>query len=523
MVKIAYLLLCHKNAESVIAQARALTEAGDVVAIHFDKRGSNVEFQKIKDVADAAPDIMLAKRVACGWGEYSLVQATFNLIYAARSAFEGVTHYFMISGDCYPTKTRAFIERVLEPADRDFIEMHDFMESDWIKTGMKEDRLHYRHWFNERTQKKAFYASLNLQRKFGLNRKIPDRLTVRIGSQWWLLRAETINKILAFIKRRKEVVRFFKTTWIPDEILFQTIVPHVIPHEEIDPHPPTTLVFSDYGIPVVFFRDHKDMLLAEPRFFARKFTEHDPSIRAEMLDHYLNGQDDPVGQPQLGKYYDYLAKRGRDGRRQQARFWQRSTVLDDSKEVLVIACKKWHIGAHFSETLRRVTGIDSIGYVFDQDQPLSMDLGNLEVGKEKRGRHRRAFLSLLFETRGVSKLALCVDPSRDDVISDFADTDCRMRLMLIDTEFTLDEIAGHAQRVGLLSPNSSAQQVEAVTDALEIEFAEESGRLRKPHLGRLDRLAADQNRVENAAAVSRFLRVGRDEVEAVVREMEPHL
>ena len=265
------------------------------------------------------------------------------------------------------------------------------------------------------------------------------------------------------------------------------------------------------------------MLLAEPQFFARKFTEHDPSIRAEMLDHYLNGQYNPVRQPQLGKYYDYLAKRGRDGRRQQARFWQRSTVLDDSKEVLVIAYKKWHIGAHFSETLRRVTGIDSIGYVFDQDQPLSMDLGNLEVGKEKRGRHRRAFLSLLFETRGVSKLALCVDPSRDDVISDFADTDCRMRLMLIDTEFTLDEIAGHAQRVGLLSPNSGAQQVEAVTDALEIEFAEESSRLRKPHFGRLDRLAADQNRVENAAAVSRFLRVGRDEVETVVREIEPHL
>ena len=523
MVKIAYLLLCHKNAESVIAQARALTEAGDVVAIHFDMRGSNTEFQKIRDVADANANMTLAKRVACGWGEYSLVQATFNLIHAARGAFDDVTHYFMISGDCYPTKSRAFIEQALAPSDRDFIEMNDFMESDWIKTGLKEDRLQYRHWFNERTQKRAFYASLNLQRRFGLNRKIPDRLTVRIGSQWWLLRAGTIEKILAFIKRRKEVIRFFKTTWIPDEILFQTIVPHVIPHEEINPHPPTTLVFSDYGIPVVFFRDHKDMLLAEPRFFARKFTEHDPSVRQEMLDHYQTGQDQHVGEAQLNRYYDYLAGRGRDGRRQQARFWQRSTVLDDSKEVLVIACKKWHVGAHFAETVNRITGIDSISYVFDQDQPLSMDLGNLEVGKDKRGRHRRAFLSLLFETRGVSKLALCVDPSRDDVISDFADTDCRMRLMLIDTDFTHSDLVAHAQRVGLLSPSSGHLQVEAVTSALEIEFAEESGRLRKPHFGRLDRLAVDQNRVENAAAVSRFLRVGRDEVEAIVREMEPHL
>lgn len=523
MVKIAYLLLCHKNADSVIAQARALTAAGDVVAIHFDKRGSNKEYTRIREVADADPAMTLAKRVACGWGEYSLVQATFNLIHAARDAFSDVTHYFMISGDCYPTKTRAYIEQALAPADRDFIEMNDFMESDWIKTGLKEDRLYYRHWFNERKQKRAFYASLNAQRKLGLSRKIPDRLTIRIGSQWWLLRAATIEKILAFIKRRKEVIRFFKTTWIPDEILFQTIVPHVIPHEEILSHPPTTLIFSDYGIPVVFFQDHKDMLLAEPRFFARKFTEHDPDLRNDMLDHYLNGEDRQVGGEQLRPYYEYLSRRGRDGRRHAARFWQRSTVLDDSKEILVIACKKWHVGAHFAETVNRVSGVDSIGYVFDQDQPLSMDLGNLEVGKDKRGRHRRAFLSLLFETRNVSKLALCVDPSRDDVISDFADTDCRMRLMLIDTDFDQDELLGHAHRVGLLSDTSGPDQVDAMLRALDIEFTEESGRLRKPHFGRLDRLSGDQNRVENAAAVARFLRVGRDEVEAIVREMEPHL
>ncbi len=523
MAKIAFLLMAHRDPVALAAKALSLTSHGDQVAIHFDARAKRADWKRLRADLAGNPNITFARRVRCGWGEFSLVQASLNLIRAAQSAFTDVTHYFLISGDCYPIKTRAYVEKALEPADRDFIEMHDFMESDWIKTGMKEDRLHYRHWFNERTQKKAFYASLDLQRKLGFSRKVPDRLTVRIGSQWWLLRAGTIEKILAFIKRRKEVIRFFRTTWIPDEILFQTIVPHVIPHEEINPHPPMTLVFSDYGIPVVFFRDHKEMLLAEPRFFARKFTEHDPTIRAEMLDHYLNGQDQPVGAPQLGKYYEYLAQRGRHGRRQQARFWQRSTVLDDSKEVLVIACKKWHIGAHFSQTLNRITGVDSIGYVFDQDQPLEMDLGNLEVGKDKRGRHRRAFLSLLFETRGVSKLALCVDPARDDVISDFADTDCRMRLLLIDTDFSRDELLGHAQRVGLLAPNAGAEQIEAVTDALEIEFAEESGRLRKPHFGRLDRVAADQNRAENAAAVSRFLRVGRDEVEAIVREVEPHL
>ena len=64
---------------------------------------------------------------------------------------------------------------------------------------------------------------------------------------------------------------------------------------------------------------------------------------------------------------------------------------------------------------------------------------------------------------------------------------------------------------------------DAILSALKIEFAEESGRLRKAHTGRLDTLSAANSRVENAAAVARFLRVGRDEVEAIVRQIEPHL
>jgi hypothetical protein len=38
MARIAYILLCHKNPDAVVAQARQLTAAGDCVAIHFDAR-----------------------------------------------------------------------------------------------------------------------------------------------------------------------------------------------------------------------------------------------------------------------------------------------------------------------------------------------------------------------------------------------------------------------------------------------------------------------------------------------------
>lgn len=523
MVKIAYLLLCHRNADSVIDQAKALVEAGDVVAIHFDKRGHPADFAKLRDTFKNEPSVAFANRVQCGWGEYSLVQATLNLLNAARRAFRGVTHYYLISGDCFPSKSSAHIRRVLGEGDRDFIETWDFLDSAWIKTGLKEERLIYRHFFNERERKRLFYWSLNLQRRMGWARKTPKDLRIKIGSQWWLLRASTVDAIFDFLKRRPEVTRFFRTTWIPDEIVFQTIAYHIVPTEEIDSRPPTTLIFSDYGIPVVFYRDHLEMLRTENRFFARKVTTTDVEFRRELLHHYVHGDDDPDGQDTLSGVYHYLARRGRDGRRSVARFWQRSTTLDDSKEVFVIACKKWHVGQIFADTVRRVTGIDTLGYVFDQEEPLEMDLGHLEAGKEKRGRHRRAYLGLLFDACGSNKLALCVDPARDDVVRDFADTDSRMRVLLIETPFDDQEYEDHGRRVGLLGDYASKELRDTVVNALKVEFAEESVRLRKVDTGRLGLLSASQNRVEKAAAVARFLRVSRDEVEAIVREIEPHL
>ena len=158
-------------------------------------------------------------------------------------------------------KTAEYVHDFLNRNDLDFIESHDFFESNWIKTGMKEDRLIYRHYFNERTQSGRFYASYEIQKRMGLTREIPQDLQVMIGSQWWCLRRQTVEKILDFLRQRRDVVRFFATTWIPDETFFQTLVRHLIPRREIENRTLTFLMFSDYGMPVTFYNDHYDMLL----------------------------------------------------------------------------------------------------------------------------------------------------------------------------------------------------------------------------------------------------------------------
>ena len=163
MAKIAFILLCHKNPEAIIQQARQLTAVGDYMSIHFDARSSAEDYQQIKTALEGNPNVTFArKRIKCGWGEWSLVKASLIAIEAAVEAFPRATHFYMVSGDCMSIKSAEYAHEFLDSNDKDYVESFDFFESDWIKTGMKGDRLFYRHYLNERNHKFWFYTLYEL-------------------------------------------------------------------------------------------------------------------------------------------------------------------------------------------------------------------------------------------------------------------------------------------------------------------------------------------------------------------------
>ena len=106
MAKIAFILLCHKDAPAIIKQAERLTATGDFVAIHFDARAKPADYAAITQALGDNPGVVFAKkRVKCGWGGWSLVRATLNAVEAAEAAFPAATHFYMLSGDCLPVKS----------------------------------------------------------------------------------------------------------------------------------------------------------------------------------------------------------------------------------------------------------------------------------------------------------------------------------------------------------------------------------------------------------------------------------
>ena len=128
MAKIAFLLLCHKDPAAIIQQATDLTSEGDYVAIHFDGSAPATAFEEIRaGVAGNDNVVLVDKRVKCGWGEWSLVQATLNAIEAACVAFPLASHFYMLSGDCMAIKSARYVHQFLDDKDMDYIEIFDFL------------------------------------------------------------------------------------------------------------------------------------------------------------------------------------------------------------------------------------------------------------------------------------------------------------------------------------------------------------------------------------------------------------
>ncbi|MDR0808091.1 MAG: beta-1,6-N-acetylglucosaminyltransferase [Gemmobacter sp.] len=516
MAKIAYILLCHKDPAGIIAQAQRLTSAGDFVSIHFDARARRADYDRIRAELAANPSVTFAgKRLKCGWGEWSLVDASLQAVRAAVDAFPRATHFYMLSGDCMPVKSAEYAHDFLDREDVDYIESFDFFTSDWIKTGIKAERLVYRHWFNERTRKWLFYTSLGLQQRFGLERRIPEDLSIQIGSQWWCLRRRTVEWILDFCRQRPDVMRFFRTTWIPDETFFQTLVRHLVPQDEIRARTLTFLMFSDYGMPVNFYNDQYDLLISQDYLFARKISSDALDLK-ERLGRLYNTEGARFTISNEGRsLYRFLSGRGRVGRRFAPRFWEAEASLGRERMLLIVTCKKWHVAKRLVEQIRRVTGMSAVDYLFNEASTPLPDLGGIQSTIEKRTRHHRALVRMLFDYWSTDRLLLCIDPGSIELIQDFYSDKSVVRLLEIECLFSDDYLLGHARRVGLASDSSPPDVLERLLPTIRYDVKFESDRIRDADFENFHRFRQSATVEENAGVLSAFLGISSDQAREI--------
>jgi hypothetical protein len=293
-MKISYILLAHQNPLILTRLISALVRAGHTVAVHYDRKASDADFAKLQSTFGENHAVRFAKRVKVCWGEWSICKATLNCIEEIATAGWEPDYVYYASGSDYPIRSSddlvAFLER---NQGKEFIEGVPTDRQQWVKGGPQAERYQYRFWFNWRDQYQRASTFLRWQKKLGLKRKFVLGLEPYMGSQWWVLTWKTLQRVLEMAHRR-DVQRFFKTTLIPDELFFQTLVCNLVPASRIIARPLTLYQFTDYMVPIIFCADRVEYLVRQPFFMARKLSPHRMDLYDE-LDKVWLGHSQTLG------------------------------------------------------------------------------------------------------------------------------------------------------------------------------------------------------------------------------------
>ncbi|MEX1115796.1 MAG: beta-1,6-N-acetylglucosaminyltransferase [Akkermansiaceae bacterium] len=291
-MNLGFIILAHNQPTAIRRLTDILASEGNRVVIHFDTSASAADKQAVRQLAEEHPDrIQVISKVHCVWGEWSLVEAVLLALREFAKMPDPPDYIHLMSGADFPIRPIDDLKEFLRRSPNlDFVECCDITQRPWVKGGLGRERLRFFFPFNFRTSRESFDRLVRWQRKLKIRRRMPLNLAPHMGSQWWTLRWSTCRKVLDLIAKHPKVPRFFRSTWIPDESFFQTVIAKVVPKSEIADLQLMFHHLGPSGRPYVFYNDHLPVIRKLPHFFIRKVSP----AAVELFKNPVSRPDRPI-------------------------------------------------------------------------------------------------------------------------------------------------------------------------------------------------------------------------------------
>ena len=241
-MRCAYLILAHRSPDQLARLVAALVlpsaarSSGDKAFIHIDKRHDLVPYRSALQQAgleETDAYEFIRERVVTAWGDFSLVQATLNLIRSADASALRYDYLSLLSGQDYPlTSTLERKRRLAEDLKAEHLTWFTLPHDGWaLGGGLGRVRKYHSPGRRELIRTSglpgARYLGAGMALALSLVPRpagVPGGLTLYGGWQWWTLTSECARYVLDYAARNPALVRFFQYSMIPDELFFQTVI-----------------------------------------------------------------------------------------------------------------------------------------------------------------------------------------------------------------------------------------------------------------------------------------------------------
>ncbi len=423
------------RAEQVI---RHWVAGGCPVVVHVDAAVDDETYSTFRARLSDLQMVQFSARHRCEWGTWGIVAATQVASEMLLSTWPSLRHVYLASGSCLPLRPISHLRAYLDDRPTtDFIESVTIADVPWTVGGLSEERFTLRFPFSWRRHRQLFDWFTRLQRRYGLQRKIPEWIEPHMGSQWWCLSRRTLSAILQD-PNRPVLDRYFRGVWIPDESYFQTLAR--LYSRDIESRSLTLSKFDFQGKPHIFYDDHLQLLRRSDCFVARKIWPFADGLYQAFL--HQPREAGQVTDPNPGKIDRIFSKaverrtKGRPGLYMQSRFpndgWENGKTAAPYHLLQGFA----ELIEDFEPWLARMTGARVHGHLFAPDRVefeggQSTFSGALSDNATLRDYNPRMFLTnLIWNTHG-ERQCFQFGPSDRQKITGFVAADGNARIHII--------------------------------------------------------------------------------------------
>ena len=288
-VKIAYIILAHKNPLQLARLVNRLSSEHSAFFIHIDKKVNIAGFESAL-LSCKANQIKLIHSENTRWGSIGMVKAMLNGIKDILKAEINFDYIIFLSGQCYPIKNVEYIHRFLESnKETTFVR---YMKLPNKSLGKEDGGLyrvknyHYQN-FKNRNLNKIINRCLKYSSVILPTRHTPYYIKNHYSGETWMSFPINIAEyIINFIDINKDYLEFHKYSYCPDEMFIHTILLNSNDDKILSNLKNETLTYIDWSKPypnrpAIMRCIDFNSLLKSDKLFARKF---DMFIDNDILD-----------------------------------------------------------------------------------------------------------------------------------------------------------------------------------------------------------------------------------------------
>ena len=296
-MKLAVLILCHKEPTQIQKFISALSHPDITVFVHVDKKAGTLFRQPAASNVILLPD---EARVNVKWATISPVDATLALLrYAEKTG--SYDYYFLCSGQDFPLMSPAAILSFLSKDPTcNYINLAKSKNYQLGKANHldKRNQIVFPHWLIDRKLYLRVLKRAYIEFTGGYNktyrlfaRKNTSGMPFFFGSMWWCLTGNAVHWILEYLTNHPAYYNYFSKCICPDESFFQTLIMNSPFQDTVTDYLHYIVWHKGESSPKVLTQYDMPAMIKSGKLIARKFDRNIDEKVIDMLAERICLQD----------------------------------------------------------------------------------------------------------------------------------------------------------------------------------------------------------------------------------------